>query len=47
MVPRPHAELAFVLDNGQTWEQVETMDNLNVKLQDTVTIKPGIWARFF
>jgi len=34
-------------DNGQTWEQVETMDNLNVKLQDTVTIKPGIWARFF
>jgi hypothetical protein len=47
MVPRPHSELAFVLDNGQTWEQVETLDGLNVKLQDTVTIKPGILGAFF
>jgi hypothetical protein len=47
MVPRPHSVQAFVLDNGQTWEQVETMDNLNVKLQDTVTIKPGILGAFF
>jgi hypothetical protein len=47
MVPRPHAELAFVLDNGQTWEQVETLDSLNIKLHDTVTIKPGILGAFF
>ena len=47
VVPRPHAELAFVLDNGQTWEQVETLDGLNVQLQDTVTIKPGILGAFF
>ena len=47
MVPRPHSELAFVLDNGQTWEQVETLDGLNVELQDTVTIKPGILGAFF
>ena len=47
MVPRPHAELAFVLDNGQTWEQIETLDSLNVKLLDTVTIKPGILGAFF
>jgi hypothetical protein len=47
MVPRPHSELAFVLDNGQTWEQVETLDGLNVKLEDTVTIKPGILGAFF
>lgn len=47
MVPRPHAVLAFVLDNGQTWEQTESMDNLDVKLQDTVTIKPGILGAFF
>jgi hypothetical protein len=47
MVPRPHSELAFVLDNGQTWEQVETLDGLNVQLQDTVTIKPGILGAFF
>ena len=47
MVPRPHSELAFVLDNGQTWEQVETLDGLNLELQDTVTIKPGILGAFF
>jgi hypothetical protein len=47
MVPRPHAELAFVLDNGQTWEQIETLDSLNIKLQDTVTIKPGILGASF
>jgi hypothetical protein len=47
MLPRPHAELAFVLDNGQTWEQVETLDGLNIRLQDTVTIKPGILGAFF
>jgi len=47
MVPRPHAELAFVLDNGQTWEQIETLDSLNIKLHDTVTIKPGILGAFF
>jgi hypothetical protein len=47
MLPRPHSELAFVLDNGQTWEQVETLDGLNVQVQDTVTIKPGILGAFF
>ncbi len=47
MVPRSHNELAFVLDNGQTWEQAESMENLNVKLHDAVTIKPGILGAFF
>jgi hypothetical protein len=47
VVPRPHAELAFVLDNGQTWEQVETLESLNVSVQDTVTIKPGVLGAFF
>lgn len=47
MVPRPHSMQAFVLDNGQAWEQAESMDNLDVKLDDTVTIKPGILGAFF
>jgi hypothetical protein len=47
VVPRPHSEQAFVLDNGQTWEQTESMENLDVKLHDTVTIKPGILGAFF
>jgi hypothetical protein len=47
MVPRPHSMQAFVLDNGQAWEQAESKDNLDVKLDDTVTIKPGILGAFF
>jgi hypothetical protein len=47
VVPRAHSELAFVLDNGQTWEEAELVSNLDVKLQDTVTIKPGILGAFF
>jgi hypothetical protein len=27
--------------------QIETLDSLNIKLQDTVTIKPGILGAFF
>ena len=47
VVPGPHNASAFVLDNGQTWEQVESMENLDVKLHDAVTIKPGILGAFF
>jgi hypothetical protein len=47
LVPRSHSLQAFVLDNGQAWEQAESMDNLDVKLDDTVTIKPGILGAFF
>jgi hypothetical protein len=47
VVPRSHSESAFVLDNGQTWEEVEIADNLHVGLHDTVTIKPGIMGSFF
>jgi hypothetical protein len=47
VVPRSHSELAFVLDNGQTWEEAELMSNLDVKVQDTVTIKPGLLGAFF
>ncbi len=47
VVPRPHGEQAFVLDNGQTWEQAESMESLDVKLHDTVSIKPGILGAFF
>lgn len=47
MVPRSHSETAFELDNGQTWQQAELVDNLDVRLQDTVTIKPGALGAFF
>ena len=47
VLPRPHSELAFVLDNGQTWEQAESMESLDVKLRDSVTIKPGVFGAFF
>jgi len=47
LVPLPHDEQVFVLDNGQTWEEVGSMSNLNVKLHDKVTIKPGFLGGFF
>jgi hypothetical protein len=47
VVPRSHDALAVVLDNGQTWEQAESMESLDVRPHDTVTIKPGILGAFF
>jgi hypothetical protein len=47
ILPRSYGESAFELDNGETWEQAEVMDNLNVKPHDTVTIKPGILGAYF
>gem|GEM_PF-1862118 len=47
LLPRPQDQNAFELDNGQIWEQAESMANLDVRLHDTVTIKPGVLGAFF
>ena len=47
LLPRPQDLNAFELDNGQTWEQTETIANLDLRSHDTVTIKPGVLGAFF
>lgn len=47
LLPRPDNEYAFVLDNGQTWEQAEVKSDLYVNPHDSVTIKPGILGSFY
>jgi len=37
---------AFELDNGQVWEQIETMDGLWVKPGEAVTIRQGLMGGF-
>jgi hypothetical protein len=37
---------AFELDNGQVWEQIETMDGLWVKPKETITIRQGLMGGF-
>jgi len=37
---------AFELDNGQVWEQLETMDGLWVKAGETITIRQGLMGGF-
>ena len=37
---------AFELDNGQVWEQLETMDGLWVKPGETITIRQGLMGGF-
>lgn len=37
---------AFELDNGQVWEQAETVDGLWVKPQETITIRQGVMGGF-
>jgi hypothetical protein len=37
---------AFELDNGQVWEQIETVTGLWVKPKETVTIRQGLMGGF-
>jgi len=37
---------AFELDNGQLWEQTETVNGLWVKPQETITVSQGIMGGF-
>jgi hypothetical protein len=37
---------AFELDNGQVWEQIETVSDLWVKPKETVTIRQGLMGGF-
>ncbi len=40
-------EFAFELDNGQVWQQVEAVTALDVRLQESVRITPGVLGAFF
>jgi hypothetical protein len=40
-------EFAFELDNGQVWQQSEEATGLDVRLQDSVKITPGVLGAFF
>jgi hypothetical protein len=46
VIPREPLISAFELDNGQIWEQSESM-KLAVKPQDEVTIRHGVLGAFF
>lgn len=46
IIPRQPQINAFELDNGQIWEQSESMD-IQAEPQEQVTIKPGIMNAFF
>jgi hypothetical protein len=47
LVPLAHAEYAFQLDNGQIWQQIDNRGNLNLKVNDPVTISAGTFGDFF
>lgn len=47
LVPLAHAEYAFQLDNGQVWQQTDGREDLTLKVNDPVTISPGIFGDFF
>ena len=40
-------EYAFQLDNGQIWQQTDSRPGLSVRVNDRVTINPGIFGDFF
>ncbi len=40
-------ESAFELDNGQVWVQVDSAAGLDIRPQDSITIKPGVLGSFF
>jgi hypothetical protein len=46
IIPRQPLISAFELDNGQVWEQVESM-KLAPEPQELVTIRPGLLGAFF
>jgi len=41
------SNLAYQLDNGQTWEQTDGRPGLMAKVNDAVTISPGGFGDFF
>lgn len=43
---RPHGELVLTLDNGQVWQQIETVAGWSVKAGDQVTIKAGALSSY-
>lgn len=47
LVPVSLTEYAFQLDNGQVWQQTDSRAGLNVRVNDRVTIKPGMFGDFF
>ena len=46
VIPREPLISAFELDNGQIWEQTESM-KLATRAQEKVTIRPGVLGSFF
>jgi hypothetical protein len=46
VIPRQPLISAFELDNGQIWEQVESM-KLSPEPQELITIRPGLLGAFF
>jgi hypothetical protein len=46
VIPRQPLISAFELDNGQIWEQVESM-KLAAEPQELITIRPGLLGAFF
>jgi hypothetical protein len=43
---RAHGELVITLDNGQVWTQIAVDTHFLVKLDDKVTVKPGVLGSF-
>ncbi len=46
VIPRRPLISAFELDNGQVWEQNESLDGLRIRPEDTVTISEGPMGGF-
>jgi len=47
LVPLAHSEYAFELDNGQIWQETDSRGGVTLKVNDPVTISPGIFGDFF
>ena len=43
---RPGGGLIVTLDNGQVWQQLATGDSLQLKVGDSVTLKPGVLGSY-
>lgn len=40
-------EFTFELDNGQVWRQLEPLAGLEIRVQDSIKIVPGVLGAFF
>jgi hypothetical protein len=45
--PQPGDLYYFELANGQLWESTDSLSNLFLKPNETVTIRPGVFGAFF